>query len=147
MAASVENQKLFFLRAGGQREFHAVISGTRNSRLEAKRNKSLRRLDCAILFPQRLHQCIRIQKTAVFVLLDFCDFFRCVPVGYMESTVQLKDIEFWLCVMGSFVHKPEELAGAIKRDGILCALFQGNGESFRFHNASSISEFSLDSKT
>lgn len=44
------NQKLFFLRAGGQRKFHAVISGVRNRRLEAERNESLRRLDCTILF-------------------------------------------------------------------------------------------------
>lgn len=147
MAASVENQKLFFLRAGGQRKFHAVISGVRNRRLEAERNESLRRLDCTILFPQRLHQCIRIQKTAVFVLLDFGDYFRCAPIRNIEPTIQFKNVQLRLCVVGSFVHEAKRLAGTIERDGILCALFQRNSESFRFHNASSISEFSLDSKT
>lgn len=128
--APVENQKLFFLRTGGQSKFHAIISGVRDSRFEAERNEPLRRLDCAILFPQSLHQCIGIQKAAVLVLLDLCDRFRCVPIRYIESTVQFKDIQTRLCVVGSFVHEAKRLAWAIKRDGILCALFQRNCKCF-----------------
>lgn len=138
VTASVENQKLFFIRTSGQGEFHAVIPGMRNSCLEAERNEPLRRLDCAILFPQRLNQCIRIQKAAVFVLLDFGDRFRCVPIRNIEPTIQFKNVQLRLCVVGSFVHEAKRLTGTIERDGILCTLFQGKCDRFSFHNASSI---------